>query len=230
MQASRERPMHPTRSTCAVLACIMALTFGGAAYAEPEPEDVEHLVMPPACQRFVAVAEDTSDEGVVWSQGLSLAACVQDTSIIRVDSPDELAPMVAALAAEMAPSMLIYLAAIERGSGRIQLRAAYHLGLSYVGLVTRARSGIVAPPDLATNREAARRYAELRAELEPLLIGPRRAAFIAFTAIDRAVEDDPSLVTDEIERQMVRHARALLPLLREPADSASDEIQVAKVR
>lgn len=188
-------------------------------------------VIPRQCAPFAAgtlapgAERPTSEHG--WRQLLSLAACVQDGSIRTgrtglgaVTEPAQLAPMVDELARRLALPMLVYLDALEHADAPIQLRAAFQIGMAYVALSTRARSSIAAPPELATDPAAARRYSELHARLEPLLYTARRAAWISFRAIEAAAAVDPALAGNEVERNMVEAARRMLPALR---DASGDE-------
>jgi hypothetical protein len=188
-------------------------------------------VVPPQCAPFAAGvltpgAERPTSEHA-WRQLLSLAACVQDslvrTGLDAVTEPEQLAPMVDELSRRLALPMMIYLDALAHADAPIQLRAAFQIGTAYVALCTRARSSIAPPPELAARPDPARpdparRYRELHARLEPLLHTARRAAFISFRAIVEAAEEDPALVRDEVERNIVAAARQLLPALRDASD------------
>jgi hypothetical protein len=179
-------------------------------------------VVPERCARFAVMTMATDDAGRPrsaegWRQLLSLAACVQDGSIVAVREPGGLEPMLDELSRRLALPMMVYLDALEHAETSIQLRAAFQIGMAYVGLSTRARSAIAAPPDLATNPAAARRYRELHAALEPLLAPARRAAWVSFRAIDEAAAMDAALATNEVERNMVCTARRLLGELRDAA-------------
>jgi len=170
--------------------------------------------IPPACRRFASVPENARDDVYAWNQALSLAGCLQDTTIERVTDPEQLDAMVDDLAHRAAPAMVIYLVALEQAPGPIQLRAAYQIAMDYVALITRARASLVAPPDLATNPEAARRYRALHDQLEKRLQKAEETAWVSFAVIGAAVEQDPSLATDPVNRNMVRSARAMLEVMR----------------
>jgi len=174
--------------------------------------------VPAQCRRYAEIPAYTPDV-FAWNQMLSLAACVQEPSLAHVADPEQLNGMVDELFAGIAPSMLIYLDALAHAPGPMQLRAAYHVALAHVALVTRARLSILPPPDsLATavvstaprNRASALRYHELQTELEPLLDGAMQTARIALIVIDRAATADPSLAPDAVTRNMVTTARAML--------------------
>ncbi len=193
---------------------------GGASISEPEAGERWVEAIPARCAPFAAAltspaGRPATEDG--WRQLLSLASCVQDGSIAEATDPGELEAMVEAMAKGLALPMLIYLEALEHGGGRIQLRAAFQIGMAYLAFSTRARSAIAAPPDLATSAEAASRYRELHARLEPLLVPARRAAWISFQAIDEAAAEHGDLAGDQTERNMIRTAREMLPLLRDAA-------------
>jgi hypothetical protein len=176
-------------------------------------------VIPRRCVEFVPQTGDRPDSEDAWRRYLSLAACVQDGSIEPATDPDQLAAMVEDMSQRLALPILIYLDALENAGTPIQLRAAFQVGMAYVALSTRARSAIAAPPDLATNEAAARRYRELHGRLEPLLVPARRAAWITFRAIEEAAAMDPSLGRDEVERHMICTARRMVPALSDAAPS-----------
>jgi hypothetical protein len=177
-------------------------------------------LVPARCAPFAVGSDMQPGSEHAWRQLLSLAACVQDGSVEEVDGSGELGAVVEELSGRLALPMKIYLAALEHGDAPIQLRAAFQVGMTYVALSTRVRSGIAAPPESAASAAAARRHRELHARVELLLVPARRAAWVAFRAIDAAAEEDGVLARDEIERYMVRAARQMLPALRDaaPAD------------
>ncbi|HWO23612.1 MAG TPA: hypothetical protein VNO30_32950 [Kofleriaceae bacterium] len=176
-------------------------------------------VVPARCALFAA-GEGAADSAHTWQELLSLAACLQDASVAAVGEPGELVPMVEALSRRLAPPMRIYLAALERGDALIQLRATFQIGMAYVALATRARSSIVVPAGAEADGDAARRHRELHARLEPLLVPARRAAWVAFRAIDEAAAEDGTLAGSELDRGMIRAAREMLPALRDAAPGA----------
>jgi hypothetical protein len=226
-----------TCSSLSACALVLALAVGvfpaadaaadeGAARAsasEPSGSKAWIDVIPVRCVPFASVSlelvGDRPASDHAWTQLLSLAACAQDGSLAdpAVTEPGELAGMVEEMSQRLALPMLVYLDALENGDAPIQLRAAFQIGMAYVGLSTRARSSIAAPADLAASAAAASRYHELHARLEPLLATARRAAWISFRAIDEAAAQDPALAGDEVERHMIRTARLMLPALRDAA-------------
>jgi len=170
--------------------------------------------LPERCKIFTQVPADARDAGIAWNQLLSFAACLQDTQVSRVTTADEASELVESMAQSLAPTLALYVDAIERGPGPVQLRAAYHVGMAYVAMVTRARNAIVAPPDLKNERAAAQ-YRALHAHLEMLLAPVRQATRLTFAVIVEAAKQDSSVAPDEISQNMVAHARAMLALLPE---------------
>lgn len=216
--AHASRISRPSSFSARALALAAGLASATSAVAGDERElapdeqvapQVWIDAVPTRCAMFATLSGRPTSEAE-WRQLLSLAACVQDGSIGAASTSDQLAPMVEELSERLTLPMLIYLDALEHAEAPIQLRAAFQIGMAYVGLSTRARSSIAAPPDLATNPAAARRYRELHARLEPLLVPARQAAWISFRVIDEAAAVDPSLAGDEVERHMVATARRML--------------------
>lgn len=206
-RTARERPRHRFGWLAAAVALVAATPLAAAA-DEPDLDEI-----PENCRQFGSVPSDARDTQIAWNQVLSLAACMQGTTVLRADGMAAVDGLVGELGSEIAPSLVIYLVAIQDAPGPVQLRAAYHVGLAYVGLITRARSSLP-PPDRADPKSVAR-YHEMQDRLEDSLVDARRAALVAFTAIDAAVADDPSLAPDETSRYMVRHARQLLRVMGE---------------
>jgi hypothetical protein len=131
-----------------------------------------------------------------WDDALSFAGCIEDNSVPTVTRADEVAPMVEAMMRGLAPTILIDLDALQHGSGRIQLRAAYQVALAHVALITRARRAIGGDP-------------ALRDVLEPELERARQTAWIAAIVIERAIEREPTLASDEVGRNIARVAHVL---------------------
>jgi hypothetical protein len=146
----------------------------------------------------------------------SISSCLQDASIERVESPFDVGELVADLSLALGPPMLIWRDALDRAPDVIQLRAAYHVGLAAVAMMTRARASLVAPADIA-KADAATRERVLRARLESLLAPTKKVAWSAFTVIDNAAREVPELERDPVHRAMVRSARMILRVL-EPMD------------
>jgi hypothetical protein len=174
-------------------------------------------MIPVECRTYAWIPADARDDVLAWNQLLSLATCLQDGSIATVTDPDQLEAMVDHDTRALEVPMMIYAGAIEHGPPSVQLRAVYQIAMAQVSLIARARSSIVAPDDLATNPEAALRYRELHAQLEPLLDRPLRLAWVAFAAIDQVATRDPTIATDPVTKNMVRSARAMLEVMGKPA-------------
>jgi hypothetical protein len=188
----------------------------------------ELIVLPPGCATFAEIpavrSSDGPDSERAWRQLLSLAACMQDSSLGAAGVPEQLAAMVEDLSERLAPSMMIYVNALARGDAPTQLRAAFYIGMAYVALSTRARSSIAVLADPADGASA-NRHDELHARLELLLAAARRAAWFAFRAIDEAAAADGAFAANEVERNMVCAAREMLPALRDAAPEHTLELR-----
>jgi hypothetical protein len=181
---------------------IAVLVFSPAAtLADDVPPTLEEL--PPECKPYADIQSDT-DSVATWNQVLSFAACVQDSSIERIDNPDELPALIGRFELAHAPSMALYLAALEYGPAPVQLRAAFQIGLMQVALISRARASLVVPDDRKTNRRSAASYRELQQKLEPLLESPAKLAWTMFKTIQQAAEEDPEMAVDDVTRNMIR--------------------------
>jgi hypothetical protein len=148
-----------------------------------------------------------------WSEMLSFAACSQEPTVGRVENIDELVPMLEQLEAELVPILRIYLYIVDNGPEEAKIRAAYHIGHTMLGLLVRARSSILAPPDLMTNARSAARYGELHARLEPMLQNIIYLTYISFGIVVRAADDNPWLAEAPETRELVRHAREVVRVL-----------------
>lgn len=198
--------------TRAALAGVVALALSaGAARADEIPRSPTLTIVPAECTPYWSIPGGQHSPAI-WGQGMSFAACVQDASVARIERADQLPGFVEQLHAALLPTVEIYVVAIEHGPDPVKVRAAYQLGMVYVALLTRARSAIAAPAD-PEDEAAAARGGELHAQLEPLLESTAKVAWILFTAIDRAVADDPSLAPDAMTRNLVRSAREQAELL-----------------
>ena len=195
-------------STKTLAALVLGfVAVGGIARAdrsvtEPSPRSEEPAPLrtlgrlPPECRAYLAMPADVRDDTYAWNQALSLAGCLEDSWVPRVYAASELQPMLDELAHRIAPAMLIYIYALEHGPGPVQLRAAYHIAMVHVALITRARAALVDPA--------------LDVQLEPLLATPIRTARLSLMVIERAVQEEPDLAPDVVTREMVRSARATL--------------------
>lgn len=176
-------------------------------------EESEVMVLPEECAQY-APPESGLDSTAGWNQVLSFAACIQDTAMASIDDPDLLADLVLQLELALAPTLQLYAAALQYGPNAVQLRATFQIGMTQVGLITRARASLAVPPDRKTNKAAARRYKKLQESLEPLLAQPAQLAWTLFSLIDQAVKEDPTLMSDEVTRNMVLASRELERSLR----------------
>ncbi len=165
------------------------------------------------CATIVVVPD--SDDLFAWNQVMTLAACLQDDRVPAVRRADEVQPAVEEMTRALAPTMLIYLEALEHGPMPIQLRAAYQIGTANLALIVRARTAL-AGADPA-----------LRAELEPLLAHAFETAWIAFVAVDHAADDDPGFAPDDVTRTMVRSARAFIKA-NSPPETDTQEPRMAR--
>ncbi|MGE5186830.1 MAG: hypothetical protein ACM31C_32475 [Acidobacteriota bacterium] len=165
---------------------LAALLVPAAASAGPRDD----------CATIVVVPD--SDDLFAWNQVMTLAACLQDDRVPAVRRADEVHPVVEELTRALAPTMLIYLEALEHGPQSIQLRAAYQIGAANLALIVRARTALAGAAPA------------VRDELEPLLAHAFETAWIAFVAVDHAADDDPAFAPDDVTRTMVRSARAFL--------------------
>lgn len=209
--------------TCLVHTSVLVLALlGGPARGDDRPATRTWLPVPGECMQYWAIPGGLQSPAG-WNQAISFAACLQDATIERVDDVDQLPELVDRLELALVPSMELYLAVIEDGPGPAKLRATLQLAMAQVALITRARSSIVAPPELATSTAAYARYARLHARLEPLLEQPARFAYDLILLIDREVTLDPTLAPDAVTRGMVRAARESALLLRRRWSPSTDE-------
>lgn len=153
-----------------------------------------------------------------WDLRLSLAACVQDASVLPIDSPLDVEPMISELTLRLGPAMMVWRDALDRGPPVVQLRAAFHIGLATVAMMTRARRALGAPPQFS-KVDAAERERVLRVRLEPYLTPSKQVAFAAFSLIDSIAREAPEFELDPVHRSMVRAARMILPTLDLPSDT-----------
>lgn len=207
------------RNCCALTAGLVILTSANTAVADEadgvQPEPGWLHVVPSECVQYLATSAEAGDPVAGWEQALSFAACIQDGPTSAAGEPEDLDALVEGLARRLEIPMLIYLEAIDRGPAPIQLRAAFHIGMAQIALGTRARSSIAAPPDRDASTPAVLHYRALHRQLEPLLRPMRRAAWVAFAAIDEAAARDPEIAADPVARHMVRLAREMLAGLQD---------------
>ena len=160
--------------------------------------------LPEPCRMYAALPADLEDDTFGWNQLLSLASCLQDDAVTPVTREQDVEPMVERGHDALYMPMLIYIAVLENGPPRIQLHAAYQVGMAHLMLAVRARRSV-------TSRA-------LRARLEPLLARSLRIAVRSFAVVVRVADEESDLVADEVARNEVRSARLLLQQLPAPAD------------
>jgi hypothetical protein len=209
------------RASIATVA-LLSTTVADADPSEPPRSDPSKLpvwftVMPDECAPYATMPADAGDV-LGWDRLLSLATCIQDASVARVETSEGVAELVAKLDDALTPSLTLNVYAIKHGPDTVKVRAAYQVGMAYVGLITRARSSLVAPRDLDADPKAATRFRELHVELERLLEPARRAAGLAFAAIDQVGSEAPEVANDPVTANMVRSARAVLRFVTEGHD------------
>jgi len=193
------------------LLVIPLLMLSPVAVFAQDVTDLEGV--PRECLPYADTSTDIA-EVATWNQVLSFAACVQDASLEHVDDPEQLPALISRFEVALAPSMALYLAALEHGPTAVQLRAAFQIGMMQVSLITRARESLVAPDDRRDNPKSAASYRELQQQLEPLLQTPAQLAWTLFMTIDQVATEDPSMITDDVTRNMVRDAREMALSLR----------------
>jgi hypothetical protein len=223
---------HATGTRCLQVICgaLAIVLLGGRAQAEVDRARHDRPLVPAECARYWLIPDGVTSPAA-WNQALSFAACLQDATIARVDDVDRLPDLVDQLEKAFTPALQVYLTVIEDAPGPVKVRATLQIAMAQVALITRARSSIAAPPDLATNPVAYLHYRELHARLEPWLEQPARFACKLITVIDHEVALDPSLVRDVVTRNMVSSAREQAVLLRKvwsiPYDEADTRLVLA---
>jgi hypothetical protein len=216
-----------------VIGGVLAIALlGGRAHAEVDRNSRDLELVPARCARYWSIPGGITSPAT-WNQALSFAACVQDATVARVDDVDQLPDLVDQLEMASTPALQVYLAVIEDAPDPVKVRAALHIAMAQVALITRARSSIVAPPDLATNRASYVHYRELHARLEPWLEQPARFAHQLITVVDREVTLDPALAPDAVTQKMVASAREQAVLLRKvwsiPDDDADPRLVIGPI-
>src|SRR5512141_1488706 len=126
--------------TMRIVAFVLRALFASGA-------DV-HLALtdrPDHCRPYAAVPADVRDDTFGWNQLLSLASCLQDTSVTQVTREDQLEPMVQRYHDALYIPMLIYIGVLENGPEPMHLHAAYQVGMMHLMIVVRARRSIATP-------------------------------------------------------------------------------------
>lgn len=190
-----------------LIVTVLLALLSRAALADDDRR-MRYEMVPDECMPFWLISGGP-DSPMAWNQALSFGACIQDASVERISRLDELAGLADRLQDALDPALHIYSQMLVRGPGPVKLRAAFQIGMAEVSLMTRARSSIVPPADLATSSAAMTRYGKLHEALEGQLREQARLAWIAFTIVERAAADDPAMAPDEVTRNMVRAARVM---------------------
>jgi len=184
-------------------ACVLAALLAAAPASAQAPRQVQ-IEIPDECAIYTEREED-------WSNLISVATCMQRVRVPCIDDPAEVEAIVEGLAGEIAPSILIYVATMENGPNDAKLRAAYHIGLTSLALVTRARSSI-AVPDL-TDLVAMKRFRVLHARVEYALAPALATARVSFGLVVTMAAHERALRSDPVQREMIRSAVTMLLLL-----------------
>ena len=211
-----------TRCLQVICGALAIALLGGRAQADMGQAPHDRPLVPAECARYWSIPGGITSPAT-WNQALSFAACLQDATIACVDDVDRLPDLVDQLEKALVPALQVDLAVIEDAPGPVKVRATLQLAMAQVALITRARSSIAAPPDLATNRASYIRYRELHVRLEPWLEPPAKFAIKLITLIDREVALDPALAPDVVTRNMVSLARAQAVLLQKVWPISHDE-------
>jgi hypothetical protein len=190
---------HRSRLVIALLAGLIAPARAQTPETPETDASAQLVLVPSECLQFWELSGDPSWPGA-WDAVLSLAACTQDRSVHSIDDAEQLADFVDELQTALAPSLRLYLAAIDEGPPQVRIHAAYYVALGQVALMTRARASLMTP--------------ELRSQLEPLLEPHAEVAYLVFSEIARAAAVDPWLAHDDVTRYMVRSACAHAASLR----------------
>jgi hypothetical protein len=193
-------------------AVLGVASLPGTARADVTPSR-EFVVIASECAQYWSIPGGV-ESPAGWNQLLSFAACVQDATVARIESADELENLVDELQSALDPALQLYIAAVEEGPGPIKVRATLQIARAEAALITRARASIAVPPDLRTNAVAAAHYRKLHEQLEPLLESPAIFACMLVAVIDRAVAGEPRLVPDAVTRNLLASARRVAAQLR----------------
>jgi hypothetical protein len=182
------------KSLLAILAVVAAMPSAHADDAAPFVE------IPPACSEAWTVASGPRTPAAFEAM-LSLAACLQDTSLTRISRAEDVSQAVDRLDVALEPAFQFYLVVFDTAPDPLKLRAAYAIGLAETSLMTRARRSLAVPA--------------LRDSLEARLEPHAKLAYLIFDGIARAHETDPSFASDAVNRYIVHSAAELARALRE---------------
>ncbi len=172
------------------------------------------IAIPAACTVF-ADREDDGDDVRGWTNLLSLATCMQEPRVPVMDDPAEVRITVETLTQELAPSMLIYVAALQNGPPAVQLRASYAIGLTSLALVTRVRSAI--PPANLADPGSVRHAMFVHALAERWLEPAKQTVRVSMKLVVQLMLRDRSLAADPALRAMVDSALSILRVLEPEA-------------
>jgi len=200
-----KRPRLARSCLTAFGAVVLASTSVARGDGDEQSPDPDRATVPAKCVEYWSIPEG-SGEPAAWQAVLSFAACIQDTRTAEVDRADQLEPLLDQLQTAMQPAMTFYLAVIEDAPDPLKLRAAYAIGMAELSLITRARASIVVA-GRDTDPEAAGRFLDLHAQLEPLLQPHAKLAYLLFVTIDEAARENPRVAPDPVTRYVVRSAR-----------------------
>ncbi|MGE0395327.1 MAG: hypothetical protein AB7T06_01270 [Kofleriaceae bacterium] len=173
------------------IAIALVLVLAQPALAELSPGGV--VMVPSECLPYWNPPHSAATD---WNRMLSLAACIQDTSVETIEDAAELPAFVDRLAERLLPSLSLYAMAAQSGPGPVKLRAVYQIGMAELSLIQRARQSVHTPA--------------LRRDLAELLEPSAIVAMLAFAAVVHVATLDPAVAPDAPSKYMVRHARELL--------------------
>lgn len=148
------------------------------------------------CDRFIPQPADRSP--LAFSNALSYLSCTKDASIPRIQTVDDIDPVMDDLLERFTPTVTLYLELMRVAPESMQLRIGFAVGLAYEELVVRARTAIVDPRDPG-----------LRAALERRIESYLAGAIEIFDAIDRVTATDTTLCLTAIDHDNVVRARRL---------------------
>ena len=183
------------------LATIAGTSLADVRYVvhDPKPPAGRELAidthnLPPECRLFLTLPADTTSEILPWAGRLSIAACRQSIALAPVDNPERFPAMIETLQRAAEPSLATFRVARANGPARIQILAAYGLGMTHLNIIVRARSAVrIGDARTASSGGAAYRDRAqvVRRGLEALLRRERDAAIEAFRDAARLADQHP---------------------------------------
>jgi hypothetical protein len=174
------------------VALVAGITLAAMPARADIPDPPAFVIVPPECVAYWPTS--------TWDRWLSFATCQQDASVGRVERVVDVEPLFDELEAALLPTVQFYFAAVREGPPSIKVRAGFQMAMTQVALMTRLRASICTP---AGSPRATMLHDEVERVLEPAA----RLAWMLFTAIDEAVEEDPTRASDVVAQGMVRSAR-----------------------